>query len=655
MATAWSPETVLREEGGYFQILVTPVGQKTTDVTFFRDKPTILRSFSSGDPFGDAACQITFPQITSLDAFGAGDLEWLVDYADVDIIWVAPPGADEPDQPVWEGLIASIEIEAGESEQVVTLTCVGALYQLDFYVRAPGFLADLVPNELIIKNQFSDGSRQHLRVREMVTLYPSGWTTKNAKGENATGHLTRSSGSWDRPLTGFIQNLLAVMQAPDGRQWTLTKFTDRLPCLLLRDTTTVFWTIFAGAPGVTMNLTRDLTQAVNCIYAEGVDHVGTTWRNSRILDDGSATFYDPLAADPRVHPESLSNPFWTRDVVRVESFFKFDQMSQADAAVAAQKIIHREKDPGLFGTITLKIDPVEGTRYVMKAGENIRVKYLFGSGDKGIVFHIASCEVDVEDQTVTLTVDTKARDLLTLEEVIVRNRDGKTPSRMLQANRESGMIQDQKAPWDYSGGSGYIPRGATGLWVDMPVGLSFPYESHTRANPPSSNPNFYLKCEANAAKRIDRWAEAMVITSQADSIRLFEIAAYDAAGNVLAVPFHVSFYKYNPAHGDAYPKDASGPSPFLADAFKATASALLQPDPSMIIGWGDGDQKAGYSPGLQSENDPVTGMLRDEGIWSFSQDENAITRNAIYIAVYCEHTSPVYFTGRLYKGVDTSS
>jgi len=118
------------------------------------------------------------------------------------------------------------------------------------------------------------------------------------------------------------------------------------------------------------------------------------------------------------------------------------------------------------------------------------------------------------------------------------------------------------------------------------------------------------------------------------------------------------------------PYDGLGPSPFIENAFQDTTDtgaplpdgAFLTADNSIIIGWGDSDQPAGYSPGSKSDGHVLTGQLIDDSTWTFDFSSNpefetwaaAGTKQPDssftgYAAFYCEWTEPVYFIGRIYR------
>jgi hypothetical protein len=155
-------------------------------------------------------------------------------------------------------------------------------------------------------------------------------------------------------------------------------------------------------------------------------------------------------------------------------------------------------------------------------------------------------------------------------------------------------------------------------------------------------------------------------------IRLSQFALFDRDGNLLPIPFHVAIYQ-NPVTADAMPFDDNGPSPFITGAFQSNTEFGLsigadtpgntgQGDQSLMIGWGDWQQPAGYSPGTKTNGDQPTGLLIDETGWSFDQTQNLdFDQNpdpgytqpessiTAYVAFYAEYHDWVYVYGRLYR------
>lgn len=657
MVERWQPLTVTKGDLGRLRLRIKPPGGRIQDVTFFRGVPAEIVSFSSTDPFGDATAQIRFPQLSPLDDFGSGELRWLKDWSDVDIVYVDDANVRHV---IWEGLVTSIEIDGGADDSSVTLTCIGALYQIDFYVAQPKYYPRPLRHEDLIKVQMQPGHRTHLRTGNFKHTFPSWWTVKD-QNQNVTGYTTRFSGDWGRCLTGFVQDLLAVMQYEDGSQWTLLKDVGRVPHLQLRDTHTIHWTASVMSPGVEVGLTRDLSQVINVVYGEGIDSGGTTWRNAVIRGHGEKTDYHPLSYDSQVHPHKR-NPDFSNDLLRIETHINFGEGYDFETGVdIANRRIQREREPGWAGTVTLSLDPEEGSRFLMKAGQNILLKHFRGTGEDGILFHISECEIDPLGGSVTLKVDTRFRDLLTLEEALMRNNDAKTPSRLLRINRKSQVFDDTKIPWDYSVGSGFIPTKAHTLpWgTEKPL---YPWVSWTKKYPPKKHQYAYVAVDATNKDVKKRWAFTTIYAASKGYIRMSEFVAVNENGDPVNVPFHVSIYTGASTSYEVMPRDpvTGERHPFWPGAFQPVSETVEDNVPDLLaVGWGDGDQKAGYWPKLESEAAPPTGRLKEEGQWWFEHDAVISPEPILVVAFYVDnddvpagHTGPIYFMGRLWKAVD---
>lgn len=134
-----------RDTGGHLRVFFSSPGKKRRDVTMFRGVPVQINSMTSTDPFGDASAQITFPQISGFEKPGSGDLDWLVPFANVDIVFYEEDGTHSGW--VWEGMLFS-ETPASTG---TSFALKGALYQADNFVAAPWFPQYPVPYELLIK------------------------------------------------------------------------------------------------------------------------------------------------------------------------------------------------------------------------------------------------------------------------------------------------------------------------------------------------------------------------------------------------------------------------------------------------------------------------------------------------------------------------
>jgi hypothetical protein len=713
-----------RPASGRFLITATGYGPDgaNVDITVVRGAVTQIESYSSGDPFGDAAAVLTFPTITMFDDPTSMEFRrWLYHFADIDIYWapsvpatpitapedrVIDPVTQQPilTNPygfgavkVWEGFIASFEF----TDQGLSMQCQGALYQLDRYQAKPFYPARPWPVEALIADQFDHTRRPNLRTMPLQIGWPTSWkrTVPAYSGEdppvfapvvavgvNWTQYVSRSTGGWEAALTSFIQGLLTGMitrngdgdNVPPGDQWTVDKYTGRRPVLHVRDRHRIpDFTVWLGTPGVAVSLSSDSTQAGNIIYGQGQDIHGVAWNNAIISNDGTRTDYQPLAADPAVFPLD-SNPLLVQGAFVSEVNAKFDSgISQADATGLAALFLGRDRETGWTGSVTLSVDPSPHLpRWLITSGMTLLLKGFLGSGNVGVRLHISAVEVTPESGDVALTVDTRYRDLLTVQEAINRARDPLTPVKMLQINRTSITVEDIQAPWDYAAGSGYVPRACRQFHVTRPATQLFPYVAFAKARPPKSYPDFYVKCNASAAKDYDKWAGPVPVrVSKSGTINRTEFAIYDANGNVITdCPFHVSFYNLDVSADDMpTAQDGSGPSPFINNAFEKidpnTGEAwpsgnYLDPPDSLIIGWGNVvnnvANRAGFSPGSEADDNKPTGLLIDAVNWQYDttknmeyqpyipnglQDDQALL---IWAMFYAEYRTPVYFMGRLF-------
>jgi len=245
----------------------------------------------------------------------------------------------------------------------------------------------------------------------------------------------------------------------------------------------------------------------------------------------------------------------------------------------------------------------------------------------------------------------------------------------LQINRASAVVEDVQAPWDYSAGSGYIPRASKAFFDYAPAADSYPYTDWALKHPPLHYPAWYVKVNAAAASRTERWSGPVpILTSEKGNISRSEFFASDIYGRPLKVPFHVSLYYVNVTPA-AMPRDGNGPSPYLDGAFESLNPATGQPwpagnffapDRSIIIGWGNRAggkyQRAGFFPSRESDGAGPTGLLVDEASWNFDNTNNpnynklakpgqrqSASSITIYAMFYCEYSQPVYFMGRLFR------
>lgn len=292
-----------------------------------------------------------------------------------------------------------------------------------------------------------------------------------------------------------------------------------------------------------------------------------------------------------------------------------DGIDEATARGIAYNWIKQDQEAGWSGEITLKADPYTPAGDVMskwdlRAGDIIVLKGFQGANTSVVgtnKFHISQVNSQPMNGTVTLTVDTKFRDLLSVEEAIAKGRDTLTPVKSLQVNRRSALINDMIVPWNVRQGSGYFPRMAHSYELPdlFPHSFTPPLGSYDNgkgslqqngnrpidifkaaylpvsqggtgdgkqigtegANDnhllnPGGGPNYtgkvlrtnnavtgkraealYVPVHAGSPITKDRWAIYPILLSQAGTIMRSEFAVYDYKGDIAQVEFHVSIYQ----------------------------------------------------------------------------------------------------------------
>lgn len=712
---------------GYFRIFATPPGGLRREITLFRGVPIVIDSAASADPFTDTVASLSCPQITVFDAPGRGDLDWLVPDCDIDIIWENYGPYDFNWS--WEGFLTAYEFGFESTESTFNIELKGALFELDNYLAKPSFPKRPIPYEILIKRAF-DQQEHPARLADLKVSFPKDWTTvvpefKIANylsmlkpagvttGQKWTGLTSRSTGSWEPMLSGFVQSLLTVMFDDGASQWSIRNNGSRRPELFLRrpphDDDDEILEITLGAPGVGLSGSKDFSQRANTIYGQGKDEAGITYSGMAISPNGSNTFFKPFAASPLVYPRS-GNPALDRNASPKETIIRFtDGLTELGAQMVAQGQLQRFIDPGVTGTITLGTDPrtADGKpfpRMLVKAGRTFRIKGLAGIKE-GLLVHVTQVTVDFSNLTVAMTYDSKYRDVLTVDEVQARTRDALSPLRSLQVGKFSNTIQDLLFPWSYAEGSGMIPSGGSlnskeFFLNKLPVNAIFPYEEWTQKYPPSKYPNYYIKIgPTDTTNSTNNWSAAPrngnkrlalpIRMGQQGSIRLTQIAAYDRNGNVMPVRFHVSLYRTNGIGPDAMPEFAVNPdnvkwlkprgvsvtyatgqsNPFIQNAWEQVMpDGTRIPNDSynprggseFVVGWGNYYEPAGYSPGRASKGSDSTGLLTDDTQWTWDLTSTfdpagkqplQEDSGSLFIEIFCDEQGdqPVFFQGRLFR------
>lgn len=721
-------------DGGGWWVFARPKNQPVADITFLRGVPVLAGDFSFSDPYGPKDMTLVFPQISIFDKLGYGDLYWLRKKVSIDVIWAGPDlgiplpaaypfgNAGGSQAFVWEGYITGFAY----GDQGLSCSLKGEMYQQDDYYAKPEYLERPITYEAAIARQF--GGKPHLRMASMQVRWPSWWTTVYTppkkgtprylipagvtKGDKWTGLLTRSTGQWEPVLSSYIQTLLNAMYTRRGR-WTLDLFAGRVPVLLHRDMLTEpdNSTVVVDAVSSTVNITKlevDWSQALDVAYGQGVSLAGVAYSGMIISADGSRTTYQPLASMRYAYPDEDNDWLDLSEMPKEVLLQMQPGLSEYDASKVALAHLERFGDPGVTGEVVLSGDVKLGSgdtipHHLVRAGMTMQLRNIMGIPE-GVLTHITDSSTSIDKGTTSCQVDSKYRDALTVEEVRTRGRDAMQISRMLVAGQYEPPLPDQILPWNYAEGSGMIPshpgHSALELFQGMPDNVQFPWTKWTTAHPPKSGrwKNCYIEIPPASANADKNWSGLPrkhggkfgigVKMAQAGSIRLIQIAAYDRNGNVMKVPFHVSFYYMSgvnyrsmpkiPAYDPVFypyhhPPFAVGQHyPYVVNAFEqynldGTEKGIEVPMPVQTAGlwkaFGNDKVKAGYWPGDGYSGDP-TGLMVDETVQSFNTSSyggfNVYTRKQrtglldagwMYVMIYCDAqaTQPVYFLGRMFR------
>lgn len=265
----WSPTSVVREPVGRLQIVIEGV-----DVTYWDEVETPFPSWSRVEPFGSDQATIRMPQISAFHELGAGALAWCREGANVTIKRIIP---DAPNVRVWRGVIASFAHD--EDSGIFTIECLGYIFAADLQLRTPPFLTEPMDVGRLVARTLNQTVGRRFRSTSPVT----------------TGCMASVQGGWEPRVTGLITQVLSTA-VTDGRQWTV-KCDDRQPVIELKDTETVHWTVRNGQRGINVQLRRDVTQAPNVIYGEGITPEGGRWRNAKYPNwrqDDTPTYPGPM-------------------------------------------------------------------------------------------------------------------------------------------------------------------------------------------------------------------------------------------------------------------------------------------------------------------------------------------------------------------------
>lgn len=313
--------------------------------------------------------------------------------------------------------------------------------------------------------------------------------------------------------------------------------------------------------------------------------------------DLDGAFIAPLDQDDRTEPwlynamgsRIAANPTFDRTVVAIETYESYgSRVTKWEGIISAASRRRRDAAPW-NGTCTLSADPPEGSRFAVRAGDNVMVPGLRGANVK---LHVARRSVDWVAGTVTLDLDQGNRDWLTLAAVRKRLRDSVTPTKQrLYRNSKARQISDDKASADCEGGGGVVPRHAiaAGLWNVLRIPAA--------ASGTMTGAEFYTDNKTTAK---------------------LSVGVFDRPQAAVSI-------------------QARGGTP-LDEGWWDT----FDDNWGLLINWGQFEQAGGYYPGRESDQDPITGRTRDQAQWWFES-----TRPPwLWVALWCSATT--YVQGRIF-------
>lgn len=328
----WEPTSTVTEEWGRLQVVINNV-----DCTYVNGARTLIDSLSWGEPYGESAGSLTFPNVTEFSGSGP-QVGQIWRNHNVDIWHVLPSGLRRS---FWHGFIISVEIASGSGvENAVTAHMLGALSgEASFRMHQPYFLDKAADCGVHIGRA--------LNPRAYVRPLP-GYRFKFTTDD--TGIDIRIRGSRSQSVLEFCDEVLALAQGGqmgvsyDLEQWTVSRvFTDsgapRARRYMLRkksvekatfieDKELQRNTVSLGAPGVEAQLTADFSEQYNVIYGEGVDpETGERWRNAKypgIKDNVVPPYPTRVSGSGPIQMMDADSDFTTDAITRLQAELKQD-------------------------------------------------------------------------------------------------------------------------------------------------------------------------------------------------------------------------------------------------------------------------------------------------------------------------------------------
>jgi hypothetical protein len=269
-------------------------------------------------------------------------------------------------------------------------------------------------------------------------------------------------------------------------------------------------------------------------------------------------------------------------------------------------------DPLWVGSATLAMDPEEGSRWEMKAGQNLFAKFMYPplkllGVEDGLLLHISQASITPGGEA-SLTLSYLGHDMTTLAAIMKRNKDTLDPGRRAGKTPSPAVTKVTVVPWDEEAGGGKIPLHNLqgGFWTVVRI--------------PAGQIGTIVTTRYMCSSALTSYA-------QIDNAFTSEEPLVDAHEFCIAIfgqPITSNFL-WNLV-GDPL----SAARVWTKKATQLTAAGLLQ-------AYGASDQPAGHWPGAGSEGDALTGKLMDGSSW----DWESTSPPYLWVAEYCNQSTRV--------------
>lgn len=320
--------------------------------------------------------------------------------------------------------------------------------------------------------------------------------------------------------------------------------------------------------------------------------------------DLSGAYFAPLVYDPAVEPNLYNadgsiagpNPDYDPTKPRLEAYTNYGTgVSKGEAVQSAlEEYTRLTSPPNYYGTLTFKADPENGSRFDLRAGQNILAKGLQGAD---VLLHVAQATLRPAQLETVCQVDTKARDLLTLSQVRRRDRDAVDPVKRPRTYRNSRQVEDRIQVFDCEAGGGVVPL--HGIFANL-------------------------------------WNVLRIPFGEFGSVVRTEFAVTTPAKFAVAVFDRPTTHQYLRSKMPNPLTEVGGSNPW--DTFDE--------DQGLIIAWGGPEQAAGYYPGSEADGSALTGRLVDNASWSYDTQYPGW----LWVALWCQSTN--YISGSFHAGTE---